>query len=248
MSRANVRNCRWCRAIRKSLPFEVSHATSIRWSPAATTDHPRGCGDDTDRTWAGKLMDGPPPWMRGRLYLWVILFVIHRTTPAGAGTTRGLAAIAGRTEDHPRGVRGRRRSLRRLRQRVRTTCGDDIAMALPMIAFSDHPRAGAGTTPWNATAPTSASDHPRGRGDDEGTTPVAHTTGGPPPRVRGRRHYRYPCRRRLRTTPAGGGDDCWCSAHVWDYYGPPPRPRGRRWWRRIRLLQQRTTPAGAGTT
>ena len=216
------------------------------------------------------LSNGRPPRGRGRLDEPGPDTVLHRTTPARAGTTRARGPQPRPTPDDPRAG------------------GDDDTVAWASLQSAGRPprgrgrpdrrrRCGAtgGTTPARAGTTFSSRagsvknpDDPRAGGDDRWPSAI-HTSGsGRPPRGRGRRQEPYvvllqkgttPARagtttcigrsaRRGQDDPRAGGDDGLQPSGNTSPSGRPPRGRGRR--TELPALRQngRTTPARAGTT
>ena len=68
-----------------------------------STDHPRGCGDNSIGALQKRAADGSPPRMRGQPNLYSIQIVSQRITPADAGTTKCAVQRVVYIKDHPRG-------------------------------------------------------------------------------------------------------------------------------------------------
>ena len=66
-------------------------------------DHPRGCGENSDKDLLNFFKSGSPPRMRGKLQSFSMFQVSYRITPADAGKTRIFRADQRRNQDHPRG-------------------------------------------------------------------------------------------------------------------------------------------------
>ena len=70
---------------------------------AGGKDHPRGCGENGYFFPHLAVIMGSPPRMRGKLDRCMGAAAARRITPADAGKTRELRAVAAILEDHPRG-------------------------------------------------------------------------------------------------------------------------------------------------
>ena len=65
-------------------------------------DHPRRCGENSEKTKAKTQYRGSPPQVRGKHPSILIYFSEPRITPAGAGKTVKYPATISNEEDHPR--------------------------------------------------------------------------------------------------------------------------------------------------
>ena len=221
-------------------------------------------------TRVARLVTGPPPRARGRLFAAAEASGADWTTPASAGTTRAPLRLPDRRRDHPR-ERG----------------DDSRQVSTGLVSSGPPPRArgrqsrtsargrppgttpaSAGTTDQHGQDQRIRWDHPRERGDDLVTLRALPADEGPPPRARGRQTGHRSTTPRSRTTPASAGttrrrwrvrssgrdhprergDDEHDSDRPASAWGPPPRARGRRSCATGRRRSTWTTPASAGTT
>ena len=101
--------------MRGKLGILVRRGTRIRITPAGAgktssfacqhsgaEDHPRRCGENFQNLKSDFMQEGSPPQVRGKLGFWLSLRAVLRITPAGAGKTSALIAIAVIYKDHPR--------------------------------------------------------------------------------------------------------------------------------------------------
>ena len=65
-------------------------------------DHPRRCGENSDKTQTVFRLLGSPPQVRGKLVVFFLSNAYTRITPAGAGKTRAERQITEQKTDHPR--------------------------------------------------------------------------------------------------------------------------------------------------
>ena len=65
-------------------------------------DHPRRCGENHRRVVCRNAFQGSPPQVRGKLLLYVNIYLTYRITPAGAGKTLFLHFFKLDIGDHPR--------------------------------------------------------------------------------------------------------------------------------------------------
>ena len=84
-------------------------------------DHPRSCGKDRVRGDLGDGLLGSPPLVRERLVYSFFPNIMVRITPARAGKTRTIPAIAHGWRDHPR------------------SCGKDVQIKLYAPAVQGSP-------------------------------------------------------------------------------------------------------------
>ena len=68
-----------------------------------SSDHPRGCGENSSAKSQNCVVSGSPPRVRGKLFTKPKYKQQHRITPAGAGKTRQKQDKLCRRQDHPRG-------------------------------------------------------------------------------------------------------------------------------------------------
>ena len=77
--------------------------TQCRKRPdAATSDHPRRCGENFRHDLARLQEAGSPPQVRGKRASGNMQVGVIRITPAGAGKTYRVSAVQGNLWDHPR--------------------------------------------------------------------------------------------------------------------------------------------------
>ena len=170
-------------------------------------DHPRVCGENRSASSASAERAGSPPRVRGKLGGACMKPDGERITPACAGKTLTVVAMALVAEDHPRvcgenaacdnrgargvgsppRVRGKRRhgSGTKSPERITPACAGKTHRDLVcLFVAEDHPRVcGENRTPICASAPR----------------------GGSPPRVRGKRTRPMRGIERPRITPACAG-------------------------------------------
>ena len=173
-----------------------------------------------------------------------------RITPAGAGKTLTIAALALIGEDHPR------------------RCGENLTVfqlcpknpgSPPQVRgklqrFQSEisqlgiTPAGAGKTPYRCSRHQADRDHPRRCGENRIHCNAVGRNPGSPPQVRGKHKRDQYYQREVRITPAGAGKTvlcCRCCYKLWDHPrgcgendsvphatgglpGSPPRMRGKR--------------------
>ena len=73
-----------------------------RFLRCGATDHPRRCGENASAEGLNLREKGSPPQVRGKLPPLVDFGSTFRITPAGAGKTETIKAIAAADPDHPR--------------------------------------------------------------------------------------------------------------------------------------------------
>ena len=173
----------------RTTPAGAGMTRSGRGRRTCPSDHPRGRGDDASRSRSYLAAVGPPPRARGRRQGQERHHPLHRTTPAGAGTTPARGPGPGRGCGPPPRARGRR-WLR--------SAGGYLRRTTP---------AGAGTTQSQRHSTARLyGPPPRARGRRQ-PRPSWITCTGPPPRARGRRRpHRDPPPSRTEH-PRGRGDD-----------------------------------------
>ena len=194
----------------------------------------------------------------------------RRITPADAGKTGLLYAIAEGLKDHPRG------------------CGENASEDLDELAIAGSPPrmrgklwcmstssyvrritpADAGKTLVHVNIKLCPQDHPRGCGENCQKRLFGWSDCGSPPRMRGKRILPIMSSVLLRITPADAGKtknlalvklDSWdhprgCGENIaisvmrLNQKGSPPRMRGKRPIQNSADLERRITPADAGKT
>ena len=150
-------------------------------------DHPRGCGDKTQKSQMPCQVAGSPPRMRGqgaptRRYL-----SCAGITPADAGTSHRRCCSCYDNKDHPR-VCGDKRRPGGL---SKCSPGSPPRMRGQALYIKDFWQ-NLGITPADAGTRTEEmsdrpilSDHPRGCGDKNAFAPCSDSLSGSPPRMRG---------------------------------------------------------------
>jgi len=226
-------------------------STGLRLTqPFDVPDHPRLRGEHCDGAGVAQGWCGSPPPARGALRPHELGGVVHRITPACAGSTLVAGVAVSAHPGSPPPARGAR-------------CG---------VECSPPPRritpACAGSTPSRTTAGNGGADHPRLRGE-HGTTPNhQQKRDGSPPPARGARHPAGAGAVRQRITPACAGstapdrparslrpdhprlrgEHAQKPRHRSSISGSPPPARGALGARPRQKRAQRITPACAGST
>ncbi len=213
---------------------------------------------------------GASPRARGRPERGRAGAVLHRSIPAGAGSTSGEARAAGPGWEHPRG--------RGVDEQSDWQPHTDAGASPRARGRQEHENgrckrrrsipAGAGSTPSSAWWRSRPWEHPRGRGVDGSVRPKAAGSAGASPRARGRpsaalvRHVDLrsipagagstaprPCRpAQSEEHPRGRGVDTSAMKVSMSPEGASPRARGRQGLGRRADPSHRSIPAGAGST
>ena len=189
-------------------PAYAGKTVTVAKNAYAAGDHPRVCGEDAWVSRRATCTLGPPPRMRGRPTIQLLVQLTRGTTPAYAGKTSRIGRDRLGRRDHPRvcGEDPEGYVMHRGRGDHPRVCGEDCAHGSPPGGCGGPPprmrgrrgcpirrRRGLGTTPAYAgktyatgqrNAP--AWDHPRVCGEDSPLWWVLHHVRGPPPRMRGR--------------------------------------------------------------
>ena len=87
---------------RRITPAGAGKTTYSANYQCASKDHPRRCGENVVAFSTTPLMVGSPPQVRGKLVSVLIMIVLTRITPAGAGKTALAVADGVPAKDHPR--------------------------------------------------------------------------------------------------------------------------------------------------
>ena len=91
------------RAWQRITPADAGSSASLISATAASQDHPRGCGEQSEVFGDVCKSGGSPPRMRGAVRLLSAVASGIRITPADAGSSDVLAFHHHHCEDHPRG-------------------------------------------------------------------------------------------------------------------------------------------------
>ncbi len=137
-------------------------------SDLAVGDHPRRCGENNERVRFRSRRRGSPPQVRGKRNGGLIMRILNRITPAGAGKTTVIAQIMYFIKDHPR----RCGENRKRKTELNTMIGSPPQVRGKHIANAElyNPNritpAGAGKTPFTLTSIIRSQDHPRRCGEN----------------------------------------------------------------------------------
>ena len=202
-------------------PFETSTAShSTRITPAGagktiksqaskrgSQDHPRRCGENSDKDLLNFFKSGSPPQVRGKHCNLRTQGEFVRITPAGAGKTRPCSICRTRSGDHPRrcgenivdyfysfGAAG---SPPQVRGKL---CCDSVCHTCKRIT-----PAGAGKTLVEHPRLKTNRDHPRRCGENNAIHGKRLNVVGSPPQVRGKPKPTSGTLPASRITPAGAG-------------------------------------------
>ena len=161
---------------RKAIAFSLS------------SDHPRGCGENSTVCADMLVSSGSPPRMRGKRPISLPSSLQTRITPADAGKTKPCTKATLNERDHPRGCGENpvcRKSSRRAsgsppRMRGKHRQRTDLLL-LCRITPAD-----AGKTHTSRVCAHVAKDHPRGCGENPLLLSLLSSPAGSPPRMRGK--------------------------------------------------------------
>ena len=213
---------------------------------------------------------GSPPQVRGKLGRALGMAGFGRITPAGAGKTLTIAALALIGEDHPRRCGENTAHPRCCRCRAGSppqVRGKRAAAADPGILSGITP-AGAGKTRRCAERNVRQGDHPRRCGENGDFCFCRKLYVGSPPQVRGKPDSETAKTEMSGITPAGAGktvrntdgrakkrdhprrcgENDGVPANFDDEAGSPPQVRGKQSRHQTSRPLSRITPAGAGKT
>ena len=84
-------------------PADAGKTQTKKHFTLSTTDHPRGCGENSHRQQFFLFSLGSPPRMRGKLFCHSLISSAYRITPADAGKTAFGCIPQAAARDHPRG-------------------------------------------------------------------------------------------------------------------------------------------------
>ena len=170
-------------------------------------DHPRRCGENMGYSFLCWENAGSPPQVRGKLGRALGMAGFGRITPAGAGKTLTIAALALIGEDHPRRCGENTAHPRCCRCRAGSppqVRGKRAAAADPGILSGITP-AGAGKTRRCAERNVRQGDHPRRCGENGDFCFCRKLYVGSPPQVRGQPDSETAKPEMSGITPAGAG-------------------------------------------
>ena len=71
-------------------PADAGKTLSVRLTPSAFQDHPRGCGENSPLRRINSMYPGSPPRMRGKQWADAVNGAAERITPADAGKTKKI--------------------------------------------------------------------------------------------------------------------------------------------------------------
>ena len=166
--RGKPRGCRAVPCATRITPAHAGKTVNRDVSHYAAPDHPRACGENAGKGFAGRVSRGSPPRMRGKPGCDAPVGRDERITPAHAGKTCKRLISVSRPADHPR------------------ACGENLGLC-PYIGHSSgspprmrgkrHPHgvwlcrvritpAHAGKTPIGSKRALSRPDHPRACGEN----------------------------------------------------------------------------------
>ena len=170
-------------------------------------DHPRACGENTEKRQLNQCIKGSPPRMRGKLQRYLNVPAFHRITPAHAGKTAINLLRPQGAEDHPRacgengaggqGMRTQRESPPRMRGKQHLRCDS--------LGRQGITPAHAGKTVKNHVAIVILKDHPRACGENFRDLQQCASGAQSPPRMRGKLEKTYSYNDPRRITPAHAG-------------------------------------------
>ena len=150
-------------------------------------DHPRRCGENSNRWTTHTLRRGSPPQVRGKLRARHRSIAPCRDHPRRCGENLSALSLMTACTGSPPQVRGKRGSRPHAAAHRRIT------------------PAGAGKTGMAAFANFWQKDHPRRCGENYVKNFMGYSTVGSPPQVRGKRRVILRFKPHFRITPAGAG-------------------------------------------
>ena len=84
-------------------PADAGKTVAVAGTFLRKTDHPRGCGENSQLSVRASTRPGSPPRMRGKQVFVHAGQPVQGITPADAGKTRGYRPRRRPRQDHPRG-------------------------------------------------------------------------------------------------------------------------------------------------
>ena len=192
---------------RRITPAGAGKTTETEKQHPRGTDHPRRCGENSDKDLLNFFKSGSPPQVRGKHCNLRTQGEFVRITPAGAGKTRPCSICRTRSGDHPRrcgenivdyfysfGAAG---SPPQVRGKL---CCDSVCHTCKRIT-----PAGAGKTLVEHPRLKTNRDHPRRCGENNAIHGKRLNVVGSPPQVRGKLYYSPVSGTSRGITPAGAG-------------------------------------------
>ena len=251
-------------------PAGAGKTFRLHLGAVCVSDHPRRCGENTERNFDIWQPLGSPPQVRGKHKMKFLTGNYNRITPAGAGKTKFKRGTIGRYGDHPRRCgenRQRDRNSPRALGSPPQVRGKHEACNAAARAKRITP-AGAGKTFIVGCYTDFFRDHPRRCGENKKVTSSRLVLRGSPPQVRGKLSKITNLRAERGITPAGAGktyrqqsktftlwdhprrcgENIFASNYILMNMGSPPQVRGKRTYLKLKRTADRITPAGAGKT
>ena len=171
------------------IPAGAGNTMFSRWPSHISPVHPRGRGEHDELAMRRRSDYGSSPRARGTRLLIIVVKVLARFIPAGAGNTACSCSTPGFQPVHPRG-RGEHSNLMRQYDqrdgsspRARGTRGRWCGQ----LGLQRFIPAGAGNTFRWLSTPDRKSVHPRGRGEHASLRAQVISGAGSSPRARGTR-------------------------------------------------------------
>ena len=216
--------------VRRITPADAGKTSDMPIYAPQHRDHPRGCGENSERQYYWHRIIGSPPRMRGKLPLHNAIIAYFRITPADAGKTFFVIFLPPYHNGSPPRMRGKH--------------GTGFSIHI----FSRITPADAGKTNNAPNAATRCGDHPRGCGENDNGDELLGICVGSPPRMRGK-----PARTARTDScrldhPRGCGENLLNVSNRACLKGSPPRMRGKHSTDELTPEQIRITPADAGKT
>ena len=157
-------------------------------NPLWAGDHPRRCGENSNRASPVLSTQGSPPQVRGKRLVCTPYAQRHRITPAGAGKTSKWGSGRPLNQDHPR--RCGENEFKQATYQTKTGSPPQVrGKPDEVTAYQAEARitpAGAGKTGMAAFANFWQKDHPRRCGENIYLPPCGSDSKGSPPQVRGK--------------------------------------------------------------
>ena len=168
--RGKLAVCRGDSVFDRITPAGAGKTVAPSMQPCRCADHPRRCGENSNRRFLLKITKGSPPQVRGKQYCVLTGKHCFRITPAGAGKTCLSVQLCPTRQDHPRRCgenRLRRQAGLRPKGSPPQVRGKRIRRNTDGVDDGITP-AGAGKTDEFLTAFMLKEDHPRRCGENCG--------------------------------------------------------------------------------
>ena len=212
-------------------PAGAGKTLSVRLTPSAFQDHPRGCGENSRISHTRLQPTGITPADAGKTATAQIDFAAFKDHPRGCGENRTRNRVRFFFPGSPPRMRGKPLSLflpPQLRQDHPRGCGENLHADVRYVKGAGSPPRmrgkriyptrylfGTGITPADAGKTLRrtvrrpfAKDHPRGCGENSECLCRAVCGVGSPPRMRGKQIFCLPGYSQIRITPADAGKTC----------------------------------------